>query len=76
MLAYRLCAYATTRKLAIELFGPDLSDLDLDNMLYFQCALARTYRAWVHVPALICKTFDRLGVPLPERKYLAGASAQ
>ncbi len=76
MLAYRLKAYATYRKLAMPNFGPDLSDLDLDNMLYFQKATDRTYRDWEDVPDTIKKTFDRLGVPQAERKYLAGASAQ
>ncbi|WP_125581383.1 Fe-S cluster assembly protein SufB [Lacticaseibacillus suibinensis] len=76
MLDYRLAAYRTYQKLPMPDFGPDLSDLNLEEMLYFQKATDKTYRDWDDVPDTIKKTFDRLGVPQAERKYLAGASAQ
>ncbi|MFD1484509.1 Fe-S cluster assembly protein SufB [Lacticaseibacillus baoqingensis] len=76
MLDFRLQAYKTYRKLAMPDFGPDLSDLDLDNMRYYIKATDRTYKDWADVPDDIKNTFDRLGVPQAERKYLAGASAQ
>lgn len=75
MLAYRLKAYATYRQLAMQYFGPDLSDLDLEHMLYYSKESDRTVRDWEDVPDTIQKTFDRLGVPTAERKYSAGASA-
>lgn len=76
MLDYRLAAYKTYQKLPFPNYGPDLSDLELDKMLYFQKATDKTYRDWADVPDDIKRTFDRLGVPQAERKYLAGASAQ
>ncbi|WP_204122710.1 Fe-S cluster assembly protein SufB [Lacticaseibacillus mingshuiensis] len=76
MLDYRLASYRTYLKLAMPDYGPDLSDLDLAHMLYFQKATDKTYRDWEDVPDTIKNTFDRLGVPQAERKYLAGASAQ
>ncbi len=76
MLQIRLRAYKTYLKMAMPDFGPDLSGLDLDNMLYYQKATDRQYRDWDQVPDQIKDTFERLGVPEAERKYLAGSSAQ
>lgn len=76
MLDFRLRAYHTYLKMPLPAWGPDLSALDLAHMLYFQKATDKTYRDWNDVPAELKQTFDRLGVPQAERKYLAGASAQ
>ncbi|WP_368790514.1 Fe-S cluster assembly protein SufB [Companilactobacillus farciminis] len=76
MLDYRLKSYKTYQKLSMPNFGPDLSDLDLENMLYYQKMTDRKYRDWDDVPDKMKETFDRLGVPEAERKYLAGSSAQ
>ncbi len=76
MLNFRLDAYKTYRKLSLPKFGPDLSELDLDNMLYYQKATDRSYRDWDDVPEEIKNTFEKLGVPEAERKYLAGTAAQ
>ncbi|WP_125767420.1 Fe-S cluster assembly protein SufB [Lapidilactobacillus wuchangensis] len=76
MLQIRLRAYKTYLKMPMPNFGPDLSGLDLDNMLYYQKATDRQYRDWDQVPDKIKDTFERLGVPEAERKYLAGSSAQ
>ncbi|MCG4280833.1 Fe-S cluster assembly protein SufB [Lacticaseibacillus saniviri] len=76
MLDYRLKGFETYQRLAMPDFGPDLSGLDLDTMLYYQKATDKTYRDWDDVPEEIKNTFERLGVPQAERKYLAGASAQ
>ncbi len=76
MLDYRLKAYELYKKLPMPAYGPDLTKLDLDNMLYYQKATDKKYRDWEDVPEDIKNTFDRLGVPEAERKYLAGSSAQ
>ena len=76
MLDYRLKSYKTYQKLSMPNFGPDLSDLDLENMLYYQKMTDRKYRDWDDVPDKMKETFDRLGVPEAGRKYLAGSSAQ
>lgn len=76
MLDYRLKAYRTYRRLPMPKFGPALSSLDLDNMLYYQKMTDKKFRDWKDVPADLKRTFDRLGVPQAERKYLAGAAAQ
>ncbi|CAM2794834.1 Fe-S cluster assembly protein SufB [Dellaglioa algida] len=76
MLDYRLRAFSLYEKMPMPSFGPDLSQLDLANMRYFQRASDTIARDWDDVPDKIKETFDRLGVPEAERKYLAGSSAQ
>ena len=76
MLDYRLKAYEIYKKMPFPDFGPDLSPLDLDNMLYYQKYTKKKYRDWDDVPDEIKETFERLGVPEAERKYLAGSGAQ
>lgn len=76
MLDYRLKAYQIYKKMPMPDFGPDLSDLDLDDMLYYQKYTKKKYRDWDDVPDEIKETFERLGVPEAERKYLAGSGAQ
>jgi Fe-S cluster assembly protein SufB len=53
-----------------------LSQIDFNDIHYFVKAGEQTERSWDDVPADIKKTFDRLGIPEAERKFLAGVSAQ
>lgn len=76
MLDYRLTAYHEYLKMPMPKFGPDLTKLDLKDMLYYQKMTDKKFRDWKEVPADLKRTFDRLGVPEAERKYLAGSSAQ
>ncbi len=76
MLDFRLKAFKRYQEMELPDFGPDLSVLDLDHINYFRRDSDRIARKWEDVPADIKKTFDRLGVPEAERKYLAGSSAQ
>ena len=76
MLDYRLKAYEIYKAMPMPKFGPDLSELDLDHMLYYQKMTDKKFRDWEEVPDDLKKTFNRLGVPEAERKYLAGSSAQ
>ncbi|WP_220751864.1 Fe-S cluster assembly protein SufB [Apilactobacillus xinyiensis] len=76
MLDLRLRAFKIYQKLPMPKFGPDLSKLDLDNINYFQRATDQVARDWSDVPNSMKQTFEKLGVPEAERKYLAGAEAQ
>ena len=76
MLDYRSNAYHEYLKMPMPKFGPDLTKLDLKDMLYYQKMTDKKFRDWKEVPADLKRTFDRLGVPEAERKYLAGSSAQ
>src|SRR5881398_1725671 len=56
--------------------SPFLAGVDFDDIHYFVRASERTERSWDDVPDDIKKTFDRLGIPEAERKFLAGVGAQ
>lgn len=76
MKAFRLQAYQQYLKKPLPTWGPDLSQIDFQNIFYFLRATDRPRNSWEEVPESIKNTFDRLGVPDAERKYLAGVSAQ
>ncbi|MEW9033908.1 MAG: Fe-S cluster assembly protein SufB, partial [Planifilum fimeticola] len=54
----------------------DLSELNFDDITYYVKPSERQGRSWDEVPEEIKRTFDRLGIPEAERKFLAGVSAQ
>ncbi len=56
--------------------SPHLAEVDFDNIHYFVRASERAERSWDDVPDDVKKTFDRLGIPEAERKFLAGVGAQ
>jgi Fe-S cluster assembly protein SufB len=76
MLDIRRQAYATFCQTAAPKFGPDLADLDLNAIRYYQKATDKPARSWDDVPDALKQTFEQMGVPQAERQYLAGASAQ
>jgi Fe-S cluster assembly protein SufB len=53
-----------------------LDDLDFDSITYYVKPSERQGRSWDEVPEEIKRTFDRLGIPEAEQKFLAGVSAQ
>ena len=57
-------------------WGAHLNDIDFDNIYYYIRPSEKKGRSWDEVPDYIKKTFDRLGIPEAERKFLAGVSAQ
>jgi Fe-S cluster assembly protein SufB len=56
--------------------SPMLAEVDFDNIHYFVRASERAERSWDDVPEDVKNTFDRLGIPEAERKFLAGVGAQ
>ncbi len=57
-------------------WGADLSKLDHNDIYYYIKPVEEQGRTWDEVPDDIKRTFDRLGIPEAERKFLAGAGAQ
>jgi Fe-S cluster assembly protein SufB len=57
-------------------WGGDLDQIDFDDIHYFVRASEKNSRDWSEVPEDIKNTFDRLGIPEAERKFLAGVGAQ
>src|SRR3954469_17559110 len=56
--------------------SPFLAEVDYDDIHYFVRASERAERSWDDVPDDVNKTFDRLGIPEAERKFLSGVGAQ
>jgi Fe-S cluster assembly protein SufB len=56
--------------------SPMLAEVDYDDIRYFVRASERAERSWDDVPEDVKKTFDRLGIPEAERKFLSGVGAQ
>jgi len=76
MLQFRLKAYDIFLRKAMPKWGADLSEIDFDNIHYYVKPSEKTEKSWEEVPEYIKNTFDRLGIPEAERKFLAGVSAQ
>jgi Fe-S cluster assembly protein SufB len=76
MLDFRLKALAHFIQRPIPTWGPDLSGLDLENIFYYVRPAEAESRSWDDVPETIKNTFDKLGIPEAERKFLAGVGAQ
>lgn len=76
MLEFRLKAYKLFKQLPLPSFGPDLSNLDFDSFTYFIRPTEKVENSWEKVPEKIKETFDKLGIPEAEQKYLAGVSTQ
>ena len=76
MLEYRLKSFKAFKELPMPSFGPDLSSLDFDSYTYFTRLANKEAQNWDDVPETVKKTFDKLGIPEAEQKYLAGVSTQ
>ena len=53
-----------------------LNEIDFDDVYYFMKPIENQTNNWDDVPEYIKKTFDRLGIPEAEKKFLGGVSAQ
>jgi Fe-S cluster assembly protein SufB len=60
----------------IPTWGADLSAIDYQDIYYYIKPVEAQSKSWDDVPADIKETFDKLGIPEAERKFLAGAGAQ
>ncbi len=76
MLEYRLRAYKHFLDKPMPDFGPDLSDLDFDNTIFYSKPSEKVEKNWDDIPVEIKETFDKLGIPEAEAKYLSGVSTQ
>ena len=76
MLDFRLKALEHFQKRPMPTWGGDLSKLNLDEIFFYVRPMEKEGRSWDDVPDAIKGTFDRLGIPEAERKFLAGVGAQ
>jgi len=76
MLQRRLKALRHYRARAMPTWGADLSGIDFEDIYYYLRASDKSAKDWNDVPAYIKRTFDKLGIPEAEQKYLAGVGSQ
>jgi Fe-S cluster assembly protein SufB len=76
MRQYRLKALDHFLARPMPTWGGDLSGINFDEIYYYVKATDRDVGNWDDVPAYIKRTFDKLGIPEAERKFLAGVGAQ
>jgi Fe-S cluster assembly protein SufB len=76
MRKYRLKSLKHFRQRPMPWWGADLSDIDFENIYYFIRSTEKQAQTWEDLPADIRGTWDKLGIPEAEKKYLGGVSAQ
>ena len=76
MLEFRLRSYDHFLKRPLPMWGGELTQLKFDDMLYYASPTEKKSRSWEDVPPYIKDTFDKLGIPEAERKFLGGVGAQ
>ena len=76
MLEFRLKAYKKFLELDNPSWGPDLSEIDFSEYTYYIRPSDKIGTTWEEVPETIKDTFDRLGIPEAEKKFLAGVHTQ
>lgn len=76
MTDFRLKSWEIFQKLPLPKWGPTLSALDLEAIVYYLKPLEEKQISWESVPEKIKNTFIKLGIPQAEQKFLAGVGAQ
>ena len=76
MTEIRLKAFEIFRQKKMPDWGADLSRINFDEIVFFSKTTDKVVTSWEDLPKEIKETYDRIGVPEAEKKYLAGVSAQ
>jgi Fe-S cluster assembly protein SufB len=76
MLQSRLRAYDHFLKRPMPVWTDGLDRIDFDKIVYYRKPSEREEKSWDDVPEQIKATFEKLGIPEAERKFLAGVGAQ
>ena len=76
MRQFRLKSLEHFLKRPMPTWGADLSSINFDDIYYYIKPVQQQGKTWEEVPTEIKDTFDRLGIPEAERKFLAGVTAQ
>ncbi len=76
MLEIRLKALEAYNSLELPTWGPDLTELNMDDIATYVKPKSKLNTSWDDVPEDIKDTFDKLGIPEAEKQALAGVGAQ
>ena len=76
MLEYRLKSLDIFEKKPTPMWGGDVSAIDFQDIYYYVKPTSEEAKSWDDVPADMKRTFDKLGIPEAEQKFLSGVGAQ
>lgn len=76
MCEFRVKAFHQFEKMEMPNWGPDLSEIDFQDFTYYKKVSYEAERSWEDVPEEVKNTFEKLGIPEAEKKYLAGVTTQ
>ena len=76
MLDFRLRAYKIFQRKPMPNWGGDMSEIYFDDIYYYIKPTEGQVDAWEELPDSVKDTYEKLGIPEAERKYLAGVTAQ
>lgn len=76
MAEFRQKSYLYYKQRSLPVWGGDLSGIKFDNIFYYLKPIQDRASAWEDLPRDIKDTYDKIGIPEAEKKYLAGVSAQ
>jgi Fe-S cluster assembly protein SufB len=76
MTDFRVKSYGIFKSKKMPKWGPDLSKINFDEIYYYLKPTENQVSSWEDLPQEIKETYDRIGVPEAEKKFLAGVSAQ
>jgi Fe-S cluster assembly protein SufB len=76
MRKFRLRSLEIFEQKQLPSWGPDLSGIDFENLYYYINPSEKKFNNWEDVPTDIKDTYDKIGIPEAEKKFLAGVGAQ
>ena len=76
MREYRLKAFEIFEKKPMPMWGGNIAEIDFQNIFYYVKPTSEESKSWEDVPADMKRTFDKLGIPEAEQKFLSGVGAQ
>ncbi len=76
MTEFRVKSFRQFESMDMPDWGPDLSEIDFQDFTYYKKVSQSAEKSWDDVPEEVKQTFEKLGIPEAERKYLAGVTTQ
>ncbi len=76
MLNFRLKSFGIYQKKQMPFWGPSLADIQFKNLFYYLRPVKSQAESWNELPDAIRDTYDKIGIPEMEKKFLSGVSAQ
>ncbi|MFH0749467.1 MAG: Fe-S cluster assembly protein SufB [Candidatus Gottesmanbacteria bacterium] len=76
MLEFRLKSFGIYSKKKMPIWGPSLSDIQFENLYYYLRPVKSQAERWEELPDAIRDTYEKIGIPEMEKKFLSGVSAQ